>query len=43
VHARAHLVGIAGSGMRSLADVLAQAGWQINGSDLETGHDAALV
>ena len=35
---RAHLVGIAGSGMRSLADLLAARGWQISGSDpaLET-------
>ena len=32
--ARAHLVGIAGAGMRSLADVLDAAGWQIGGSDL---------
>ena len=30
---RAHLVGIAGAGMRSLADVLLAAGWQISGSD----------
>ena len=30
---RAHLVGIAGSGMRSLADVLDAAGWEISGSD----------
>ncbi len=31
---RAHLVGIAGVGMRSLADVLDAAGWQISGSDV---------
>src|SRR5258708_17568307 len=31
---RAHLVGIGGAGMRSLADVLFAAGWQISGSDL---------
>ncbi len=30
---RAHLVGIGGSGMRSLADVLDAGGWQISGSD----------
>ena len=31
---RAHLVGIAGAGMRSLADVLDMAGWHVSGSDL---------
>jgi len=31
---RVHLVGIAGAGMRSLADVLEAAGWQVSGSDL---------
>lgn len=31
---RAHLVGIGGAGMRSLADVLDAAGWEISGSDL---------
>jgi UDP-N-acetylmuramate--alanine ligase len=31
---RAHLVGIAGSGMSALADVLRQAGWIVSGSDL---------
>lgn len=52
---RAHLVGIAGSGMRALADVLFAAGWTISGSDLRgeslsampyttwTGHDASAV
>ncbi len=52
---RAHLVGIAGSGMRSLARVLAAAGWKISGSDNDSGslanapfkvvweHDAAQV
>ncbi len=30
---RVHLVGIGGSGMRSLADVLAAAGWTLSGSD----------
>jgi UDP-N-acetylmuramate--alanine ligase len=31
---RAHLVGIAGAGMRALADVLLGRGWQLSGSDL---------
>ena len=31
---RAHLVGIAGSGMRALADVMLAAGWTLSGSDL---------
>ncbi len=31
---RAHLVGVAGSGMRALADVLKGWGWQLSGSDL---------
>jgi UDP-N-acetylmuramate--alanine ligase len=35
--ARAHLIGAAGHGMRSLADVLAAMGWQISGSDLNVG------
>ncbi len=30
----AHLVGIAGAGMRSLADMLDEAGWHVSGSDL---------
>lgn len=34
---RVHLVGIAGAGMRSLADLLDQAGWQVSGSDLVAG------
>ncbi len=34
---RAHLVGIAGAGMRSLADVLDLAGWHVSGSDLAGG------
>ncbi|MEX0677843.1 MAG: UDP-N-acetylmuramate--L-alanine ligase [Pirellulales bacterium] len=53
--ARAHLVGIGGAGMRSLADVLDEAGWQVSGSDLvpssldgapfqvRQGHDAAEI
>lgn len=52
---RAHLVGIYGAGMRALADVLDEAGWQISGSDLaarfsaaaryeiRTDHDAATI
>jgi UDP-N-acetylmuramate--alanine ligase len=52
---RAHLVGIAGAGMRSLADVLDEAGWHVSGSDLASeslagapfdvwqGHDAAHI
>lgn len=31
---RAHLVGISGAGMRSLAEVLSQLGWKLTGSDL---------
>jgi UDP-N-acetylmuramate--alanine ligase len=38
---RVHLVGIAGSGMRSLADLLAAAGWQVSGSDVAL--DPSLV
>ena len=34
---RAHLVGAAGSGMRSLAEVLAGWGWDLTGSDLAAG------
>jgi UDP-N-acetylmuramate--alanine ligase len=30
---RAHLIGVAGSGMRALAEVLAGWGWQLSGSD----------
>ena len=32
---RAHLVGIAGNGMRALADVLLGWGWPLSGSDLD--------
>ena len=32
---RAHLVGIAGNGMRALADVLLGWGWTVSGSDLD--------
>ena len=37
---RAHLIAHAGSGMRSLAAVLAQAGWQLSGSDAAGGSPA---
>jgi UDP-N-acetylmuramate--alanine ligase len=43
---RAHLIGAAGSGMRSLATVLSQAGWQLTGSDLNAdtaGAGDALI
>ncbi len=57
IHAapKAHLVGIAGAGMSSLAEVLDAAGWEISGSDLNcqfaarsrfhvhASHDAAHV
>jgi UDP-N-acetylmuramate--alanine ligase len=33
----AHLVGIAGAGMRALADVLSGLGWSLSGSDLSLG------
>jgi UDP-N-acetylmuramate--alanine ligase len=36
---RAHLVGIAGCGMRALAEVLDAAGWQVSGSDLQPGRE----
>jgi UDP-N-acetylmuramate--alanine ligase len=38
---RAHLLGIAGSGMRSLADILNQSGWQVSGSDQCAATDIA--
>ena len=38
---RAHLVGIAGSGMRALADVLLGWGWLISGSDLDIASFAS--
>lgn len=41
---RAHLVGVAGAGMRSLARLLLEAGWDVSGSDLALGgHDAVAV
>ena len=51
----AHLVGIGGAGMRSLADLLDAGGWEISGSDLSAsslvglpfdvhqGHDADMI
>ncbi len=38
-----HLVGIAGSGMRALADVLAQWGWRVSGSDCSVDGARALA
>jgi UDP-N-acetylmuramate--alanine ligase len=52
---RAHLVGIRGAGMRSLAELLDEAGWQVSGSDIAAlgdfgprfdvrqGHDAGAI
>ena len=41
---RVHLVGIAGTGMSALADVLRQAGWTVSGSDMAiSGHAAAHI
>ena len=40
---RVHLVGIAGSGMRALADVLLGFGWQLSGSDLDVSAVESLV
>jgi UDP-N-acetylmuramate--alanine ligase len=34
---RAHLIGIGGSGMQSLAAVLSRRGWRISGTDLDPG------
>lgn len=39
----AHLVGIAGSGMRALADVLVAQGWRVSGSDLTPENAAWLA
>lgn len=41
--ARAHLIGIAGAGMRSLAEVLLGWGWELSGSDLAPEPAAALA
>jgi len=41
---RAHLVGVAGAGMRALARLLVEAGWDVTGSDLTlAGHQAASI
>ncbi|MBX7166395.1 MAG: UDP-N-acetylmuramate--L-alanine ligase [Pirellulales bacterium] len=40
---QAHLVGVAGSGMRALADVLLRRGWRVSGSDLAPAGLEALV
>ncbi len=40
---RAHLVGIAGNGMRALADVLVGWGWTVSGSDLDTSLAKHLI
>jgi UDP-N-acetylmuramate--alanine ligase len=42
---RAHLVGIAGNGMRAMAEVLVGRGWRVSGSDLQLpeGHHAENV
>jgi UDP-N-acetylmuramate--alanine ligase len=40
---RAHLIGIAGAGMRSLAEVLVGWGWQLSGSDLAAESVPALA
>ena len=37
---QAHLIGIAGTGMQSLAELLLQRGWQLSGSDVNA--NAAL-
>lgn len=40
---RAHLLGIAGAGMRALADVLLGRGWTLSGSDLDPGSAGGLI
>lgn len=40
--AHAHLIGIAGSGMRSLAQILLDIGWTVSGSDAATAQLEAL-
>lgn len=42
-HKQAHLIGIAGSGMRSLARVLLGWGWRLSGSDVAPGAAGSLV
>lgn len=39
----AHLIGIGGAGMRSLAEVLAQKGWRLSGSDAAIHCDDPLA
>src|SRR5262245_61266250 len=36
----AHLVGICGSGMKALAELLTVRGWSVSGSDLNAGEGA---
>lgn len=38
-----HFVGILGSGMRSLAELMHQEGWKISGSDLQAGSPDGLL
>ena len=40
---RAHLIGIAGNGMRALADVLVGWGWTVGGSDLDPSPAKHLI
>jgi len=40
---RAHLIGVAGAGMRSLAEVLLGLGWKLSGSDLACDLHAELA
>lgn len=39
----AHLVGVAGSGMRALAELLLDCGWRLTGSDLAASDSARLA
>ncbi|MBL8852080.1 MAG: UDP-N-acetylmuramate--L-alanine ligase [Planctomycetaceae bacterium] len=40
----AHLIGVCGSGMRSLAELLVDRGWRVSGSDAAAeGHNAAML
>src|SRR5579862_9546533 len=43
VPGRAHLIGIAGSGMQALAAVLLARGWRISGSDVRSSAAAELA
>ncbi len=40
---RAHLIGIAGAGMRSLCEILLSWGWELSGSDLVTSPARSLA